>query len=235
MKRDRYAEGLTLLELLLTLTIFSAVIGLLLNSFVQLKRQNRQIGAVLTLRQEARVLEKLLKEDISAAVYLKEFMNMAQYAQDGRKSGIVGTSEKYGKLVADVIHMHSRTQSKFQRTLPFESDPELYEVSYYLDIKDESNPQFKRREELYIDSDITDGKRSITHTLSRRVVSFDVKYYEGFKSKEGEEWDSTPRGGSLPVGIKIAITLKDREGKMLESEFQINIRPSMGSYAHWQS
>ena len=235
MVRDHFPKGLTLLELLLTLAIFSAVIGLLLNSFSQLRKQNRQINSVLTLRQEMRILEKLLKEDISAAVYLKEFMAMAQHAQDGRKSGIVGISENYGDLDADIIHMHLHAKSKFQRTLPFESDPELHEVSYYLDVEDQNNPQFKRREELYVDSDITEGNRSITHTLSRRVISFDIKYYTGSQSNEKEEWDSNINSNLLPTGLKIAITLKDDKGKTLQSEFQFNVRPSMGSFVHWQS
>ena len=169
--REPSAQGLTLLELLLTLAIFSAVIGLLLNSFVQLKRQNEKIQTLLTLRQEARNLG---------------------------------------------------------------NDPELHEVSYYLDTI--GDPRlFKRREELYIDSDITEGDRSIVHPLSQRVISFDIKYYEGTKSEELEDWDSEDKKGSLPAGLKITIILEGEKGKTLKSEFHINIRPAMGPFVNWKT
>ena len=232
--REPSAQGLTLLELLLTLAIFSAVIGLLLNSFVQLKRQNEKIQTLLTLRQEARNLEKLLKEDISAAVYLKEFMTSAQAKQERRKSGILGVSESDGEFDSDAIHMHVRTRSRFLRMLPFGNDPELHEVSYYLDTI--GDPRlFKRREELYIDSDITEGDRSIVHPLSQRVISFDIKYYEGTKSEELEDWDSEDKKGSLPAGLKITIILEGEKGKTLKSEFHINIRPAMGPFVNWKT
>ncbi len=227
-------SGLTLLELMLTLVIFSSIIGLLMNSFVQLRQQNELVQTILTLRQETRVLEQLLKEDILSAVYLHEYMNMAGKTLDGRKSGIVGINNSYEEFDMDAIHMHVHNKSKFQRTMAYSDDPELYEVSYYLDTDDIEHPQFMRREEIYIDSDIMDGDRSITHTLSQRVVSFNMEYFEGNNSEEEEEWDSSQKNGLLPSGLKITIKLKDEKDKTLESEFQINLRPSIGAYTTWE-
>ncbi len=226
-------KGLTLLELMLTLTIFSTVIGLLLNAFVQLNLQNEQTTAVLELRQEIRILEQLIREDVLAAIYLHEYMVMASKTLDGRRSGIVGISDKYGDHDADAIHMHVHQKTKFLRTLDFSSDPELYEVSYFLDTTDIENPKLKRREELYIDADIGEGDRSVTHVLSQRVIAFNIVYYDSGSTEE-EEWSSYEKTQKLPAGLQFTLKLKNEKGSILESAFQVNLRPSMGSYATWK-
>ncbi|MBT4089420.1 MAG: prepilin-type N-terminal cleavage/methylation domain-containing protein, partial [Deltaproteobacteria bacterium] len=55
-------NGFTLLELLLTLSIFAAIMGLLMNVFFQFKDQSNRFGSTLDLRQEARILELLLRQ-----------------------------------------------------------------------------------------------------------------------------------------------------------------------------
>lgn len=229
-----------MLELLITMTIFSAIMGLLMSSYFQFHQQNQRIESILSLRQELRILEKLLREDLQSVVYLDKFMSPAKrrYNTDLR-SGLYAISEvgENEDEHMDVIHMHVKRRSLFLRTLPLSQDPELHEVSYYLEKNEETEKlEFKRREEFYVDTDITEGDESIIHAISERVVSFNLEFYRERVEEADDEWDST--GGNrnqtrLPAGIKVTLVMKDPKEETLESSFEINLRPKMGQTALW--
>ncbi len=234
-----FEKGLTLMELLIALSLFSAIMGLLMNSFFQFQSQSDRMESILLLRQEARTLERIIREDIQSVKYLGEFMKDPLNEKDERKSGIYGINETLGEKDADIIHMHVGHVSRFYRELPFDKDPELHEVSYFLEEKEDGSKRFKRREEFYIDNDITEGDRSIIHTLSDNISSFNVLYYRGSEPEGIEEWDSSSYEVNknvlykVPSAIEIDMELTNKSGEILKSKMKVNLHPYMGVFATW--
>jgi len=224
------------MELLITLTLFSVIMTILMNSYFNFTKQSTLLQNKLTLRQEMRALQQLLREDLQSAVYLEEFMKNIEKDVDLRKSGIFGVDESLGDRAMDELHLHVNRPTRFYRMVDLKSDPEIHEVSYFLLETDSGKYKFKRREEFYIDTDITTGDRGITYTLSNNVTSFDVKYFLT-ASKEGElQWDSTsrkPSEGRMPAAVNVSIELVSETGEKLKSAFEINLKPMMGNGIEW--
>ncbi|MBU2512980.1 type II secretion system GspH family protein [bacterium] len=237
---DTPVLGFTLMELLVTLTLFSAIMGILLTSFFQFHQQGRRMESITRLRQEARILERIIRTDIQSVVYLDQFMTDPQNTSDLRKSGVYGIDEKSGENDADKLYLHVNNTSRFQRSLNFEADPEIHEVGYLLEEDENQRYLFKRREEFYIDPDITEGERSITHTLSQNLISFNVQYYKGTEEEPLDEWDASKfeqtknSEDKLPTGILVSLTLKSDDGEEYKTDLQINIRPYMGNGVTWR-
>jgi prepilin-type N-terminal cleavage/methylation domain-containing protein len=231
-------RGFTLLELLLTLTIFAAIMGLLMNVFFQFKDQSNRFSSTLDLRQEARILELLLRQDLQSAVFLPSWSTKYVDESDGRQSGIVGIDDTNGDADSDRIHLHVNRPARFLRGLPLEKDPEIHEVSYYLEEVD-GHPQFKRREQFYIDPDITDGDDSISLAISENVISFDLKYYQQKNPEPMDEWGTEEvrremtNASGIPAGVAVTLKLRDSSGERLETQFQINLQPDMGTGIKW--
>ena len=235
-----FEKGLTLMELLIALSLFSAIMGFLMNSFFQFQRQSDRMGSMLRLRQEIRTLERIIRKDLQAIIYLENFMKDPVNEPDDRKSGVYGINETFYNNDRDIIHMHVGHTGRFYRTLPFNRNPEIHEVSYYIEEVENSKPHFIRREEFYVDNDITAGDRSIAHTLSDNVVSFDIKYYKGNFTESFEEWDSSfyqkmrDKNIRVPSSIEITMELKDESGETLTSTLHVNIHPYMGRFTGWK-
>ena len=193
--------------------------------------------SILKLRQEIRILERIIRNDLQSVVYLENFMKDPLNERDDRKSGIYGLDEMRGDKESDQLHMHVNNRSKFYRSLPFEFDPEIHEVSYTLEEADDGEKiLFKRREEFYLDDDISQGERSVIHTLSNHVLAFDIKYYKGSETETLEEWDSSAveEGNLLPSGLVVTLELQSEDGETVKSELQVNLQPDMGSNVTWQ-
>ncbi len=210
-----------------------------MNVFFQFNDQSTRFGSKLDLRQEARILELLLRQDLQSAVFLNSWSKKNKEDDfDNRYSGIVGINDKNGDEDSDQIHLHVNRPARFFRGLPPEKDPEIHEVSYYLEEVDDRY-QFKRREQFYIDSDITDGDGSISHSLSENVVAFDLKYYLPKKLEPVEEWgtEGVQREENdavgIPAGVIVTLKLQDSSGESLETQFQINLQPNMGNGITW--
>lgn len=228
------------MELLIALSLFSAITGILMSSFFQFHRQSDRVETILNLRQELRILEQIIRNDIQSVIYLDAFMTDPQKEQDGRKSGIYGEDVIMGDKSKDRLHMHVNTYARFQRNLSREHDPEIHEVSYFLEEVETDHYRFKRREEFYIDNDITEGERSVVHTLSENITSFDVKYFKGAETEPVDEWDSSTYEKSktpadkIPAGLVLTMELKSQNGETLKSSIQINLQPYMGQIIKWR-
>lgn len=229
------SDGFSLLELLTTMTIFSAIMTLLLSSIHQLSQQNEKVQHIITLRQESRILERIIKEDIMNAIYLKHFMEKDSTGiSNDRKTGIVGEDNQLDDIMADQIHMHVHQLSKFHHDRPINHDPELYEVSYYLE-KIKNSPKaynLMRREELYLDDDITEGDRGIAHILTNRIQLLDIVYFDKNNTSSEKDWDSGEKG-YLPSAVKVHFSLKNNLNETQDTTFQINLRPNMGDNVKW--
>lgn len=227
-------KGFALMELLIALALFAAISGVLMSSFFQFQYQSNRMEKALKLRQEIRILEQIIRNDIQSVIYLNEFMQGQKDEMADRRSGIYGLSEFSGEKSRDTIHLHINKAARFFRSQLPANDPMIHEVSYFMEPSDSNGYAFKRREEYYIDDDITSGERSITHTLSSRVVSFDVQYYKEGQTEPVEEWDSVNQPNPIPDGVIVSLELSEEEGVSEFSEIQINLRPYMGQFVKWR-
>ncbi len=240
-KSNKTNRAFTLLELLITLTLFSAIMGVVLNSFFQFKQQGTRVEAILKLRQELRILEKIIRKDLRSVVYLSQYVIPTIDQIDDRKSGVIGISESSGESAQDIIHMHVHRESSFQRGLTIAEDPKIHEVSYFVEeIEEESKFILKRREEFYIDDDMTEGDEgeSVTHTLSEKILSFDIQYFKQQTDEPEEEWNSNELAAGddpLPAGFNVSITLMDSTKEVLKTSFQVNLHAEMGTLAVWSN
>lgn len=238
-KRSQTDKAFTLLELLISLTLFSAIMGVILTSFFQFMQQGDRVESILKLRQELRILEKIIRKDLRSVVYLSRFV--IPTIDQENKSGVIGIDLTVDESEQDTIHMHVHRESSFQRSLPITQDPKIHEVSYFVEELEGRDTFFlKRREEFYIDSDMTEGDEgeSITHILSDKVLSFDIQYFKRGVNEPEEEWDSNEIASGedpLPTGFKVSITLMDSTKEILKSTFQVNLHPEMGSLALWST
>jgi prepilin-type N-terminal cleavage/methylation domain-containing protein len=232
--------GFTLLELMLTLTIFATVMTLMLNAFFQFSDHDRRLHALIDLRQEARILEGLIREDLQAAVFLEAYVSDPLKEMEGRQSGIFGENLTQGGHDADRIHLHINRPSRFYRTLTADQDPELHEVSYYVEPTEDDRLGLKRRESFYIDPDIDESIENMVYTLSTSVVSFDIRYFAGAETEGREAWDATQktdeRAGylGLPTGVQVDLVLQNPAGEEYRTTFQVNLKPDMGSFVQWK-
>lgn len=231
-------QGITLLELLITLSLFGAIMTFLTTSFFQFQDQNRRTESIFQLRQESRILERIIREDLQNVLFLYGYMSGGTKDLDQRKSGLYGISEEVGGLNKDAIHMHVARSSRFHRSVPFQRDPAVHEISYFLEEVEQDQLHLKRREDFYIDPDITEGEESIVHTISENVRSFDIKYYKAKSSDALDEWDSTEvykrKEHPLPAGIFVTIELENEKGEKLKTDFQVNLNPDMGVSIKWR-
>lgn len=240
------SKGFTLMELMVAMTIIGVIMSMVMSGFWQFNEQNSRMESILKLRQEMRILEKLIREDLQAAVYLENFMKTdIKTGEDDRKSGIYGINEARGEKDSDTIHLHVNRSSRFYRSIEYKNDPMIHEVSYFLSEREDNSLCFQRREEFYIDADITDGERSITHTLSNNVVSFNIQYFRINQQDPMDEWDSSssenqlnvknPEEIRIPAGVQVTLELMDKKGEKLINIFQINLHPPMGSFIDWKN
>lgn len=231
------SKGFTLLELLITMTLFSVIMMILMNTYFNFTKQSTILQNKLTLRQEMRGLQQLLREDLQAAIFLEEFMKNVDQNVDLRKSGIYGLNSFIGDKDNDELHLHVNRPSRFYRLLDLGSDPEIHEVSYFLKEIEDGKFKLKRREEFYIDTDITTGDRGITYTLSTSVTSFDIKYFQLETKGDGVvKWDSSSRkafDGRMPAAVSVSLELVDESGEKLASTFEVNLKPLMGIGIEW--
>lgn len=236
MKKD----GFTLLELLVTLGLFAAIMGLLMNVFFQFKDQSTRFESMMALRQEARVLEHLLRQDLQAAVNLSKYATSGGGGDEPNRSGVIGVDEQEASEESDELHLHVNRPVRFFRGLEPNKDPELHEVSYFLDLDDNERKNFTRREQFYIDSDMTDGENSISHVLSTNVAGLDLKFYLSGRAEPLDEWGTSAiqrefeAAVGVPPGIQVTLKLKSPSGEILENQFQINLQPDMGADIKWK-
>ena len=161
-----------------------------------------------------------MSQDITHAIYATKFTVKPQ-DEDAFQSGIIGKNNSLGGFDLDSIHLHVSAPSKFFRGLGRNQDPSLHEVSWYVEEGEDGQNHLIRREEYYLDDDMTAGTRSQGHSLVQGVTNFDIKYY-GSAAKPAEEWESS-LVNQLPLGIIVTLEMEDKAGTKVKSQFTKNL------------
>ncbi len=229
MDRQR---AFSLLELLLTLTLFGAMMALLLGSFFQFQKGKSRLTTQNALRKQLQMAETLLSQDLEAAIYATHFVEPnPDQPDEKRKSGIQGIDHSFGDHDEDELHLHVARASRFFRGSNRPFDPQLHEVSWFVAPDDQGRPSLVRREEYYLDGDMTQGPRSLGVGIVTRVRHFDIKYHDSGDRKPRNSWTSEAKH-PLPLGVTLTLEIENEAGERLRHQFSRNLRPPMNP-AKW--
>ena len=223
------AKGFTLLEILVSMTLFSAIAGLLMSSFLNFQGIGQRLDNKMKLRQELRNLETLIREDIYNVVYLDHFANTG--AGTSRPSGMRSQDQQEGTLQRDRLDLQVHSRGKFFTGFKRAYNPELFEVSYYFSQNHQGETGFYRRESYFIDGPIEEGGEEIVHRLSTHVKVFNLTFYDQ-DNKTLPKWTST-KTANLPAGVEVDLTIQNKQGEEMTQRFTINLHPSMGANVSW--
>jgi type II secretion system protein J len=212
-KRWRDAQGFTLLEVLIAITIMATILVILFGTYsaaVDRAARSRELSQIY---HEARVLLQLLTNDLRSS-YVKASIEQAQQVlQQGKVNPTTFIGEDHTEAEKPMDTLTFSTILPVQR--PDVPDTEMCRVSYSLEaINDppQSRALFRRvncslnpldtdQEQLFLLTDLAHG--------------LDFKYYDE-QGSEYLDWNSNePQGGkSLPARVKITLLLADQHGQL---------------------
>ena len=223
-QNNNHPRGFTLIELMVALLLLSIVLTLLYSSFAQVSSGSKNINRMLGDRQELRLLTSIIIQDLESARYF------AQFSASGLPSGIQSEYDYISDRKFTKIHFHSMVNSRFFRRVENDSDPGMHEISYWVE-RDSDDPSLMilmRREDYYLDDDMTSGGTSTE--LVKNIRTFKVEFLPPQKLASGqdvrwlESWDSAKnKGKELPMSIRVTLAIRNEMGTDVEESMEINL------------
>jgi type II secretion system protein J len=208
-----HAEGFTLLEVLIAISIMATILVILFGTYsaaVDRAARSRELSQIF---HEARVLLQLMANDLRSS-YVKESVEQAQQAFQqvkARPTTFLGEDHTEADKPADKL--------AFSTILPTQRpdvpDSEMCHVTYSLEAVNDA-PQSRtllRRVNCSLDPAATDQDHLFL--LTDLAHGLDFKYYDE-QGTEYLDWNSREsRGGKrLPVRVKITLLLADQHGQL---------------------
>lgn len=183
--RNRTANGFTLLEILIAITILAVVLSMcytILASTLNLRKWIQESTEVE--RVGNRLIEIMVMDLQSAYMYQIEDVSL------------MGGKTRHGGQINLVTNRDTLISSH-----DVESD--LCEIGYYLEPNLAERDMFwlVRREDFFLDDNPLKGGNAIR--LYDRVVDFQVCFYDA-RGSQVKEWDSKKQKG-LPIAIEVTI------------------------------
>lgn len=240
-------KGFSLLELLVAIALLSTLLILLYNAFFQISDSTQKVTESLKAEQELRLLMKIVLDDLQAVEYL------GHWAAE-RDEDIVYHSGILSKRIpgpdetpVSFVQFHTASPTRFfPEAIALQKDPELHEVEYFLKFDPFAQTWlFIRREDFYVDDDISEG--GLEQTLSESVVDFQMEFLEQtiLEADSGEiqevwleEWDSlesdcveedkdistpeNPAPPCLPLAIRLTLSLQ-KEADLVTETLELNL------------
>jgi type II secretion system protein J len=212
-KRGREAQGFTLLEVLIAITIMATILVILFGTYSAAVDRAARSRDLSQIYHEARVLLQLLTNDLRSS-YVKASIEQAQQALQQVKvnpTAFIGEDHSDADKPSDKL--------AFSTILPVQRpdvpDTEVCRVSYGLEpISDlpQSRALFRR---VNCSMDPLDTDEDHVFLLTELAHGLDVKYYDE-QGSEHLDWNSNePQGGKrLPARVKITLLLADQHGQL---------------------
>jgi type II secretory pathway pseudopilin PulG len=236
----RYAAGFTLLEVVIAIGILSTILVILFGTYTAVAERAARTRDISQIYHEARVLLRLMADDVRAA-YVKTATTQAQQTAQQAPQGGLSVNVPLPTFVGE----NRRDENQPANTLAFATilpvqrpdvpDTEMCRVTYSLEpvsnhpetlmwVRSSSqNPDpatapsqtrgLFRRVNCHVDPTATTEDHLVLLTEAARGLEF--KYYDA-QGTEYIDWNSKqPRGGApLPAWIKITLLLVDRHGQL---------------------
>jgi type II secretion system protein J len=210
-------KGLTLLEILVSITVIGLVMGLVYGAYtsnieaIELGRQDSRVF------QTARVVLDLMRKDLESA-----FLG-AHRADKGYPLGMVCENQEIEGRPADRIDFTALTHLSSGEG---DVETDLCEIGYYLvEDKEEGGLILYRRDHGILDKDLAAGGR--LDELTTMATELDITFWDD-EGTEYPNWNSLeePHGGELPSLIRVRLNLKDSFGS--ERTFEALVHPALG-------
>jgi general secretion pathway protein J len=200
------ARGMTLLEVMVSITILAMIALLIYGAFDSMARGKKAEGMRADRAREGReALLRITRELSSAYLSVHNPLNTALVT---RLTAFVASSSSSFDRVDFTAFAHQR----FERDAK-ESDQA--EVGYFV-VRDPDNVEkmdLVRREQTPIDLEPKRG--GVVNVLAENVEEFDLKYLDPMTGQWLDAWDTTQvsgQPGRLPLEIKITLVLKGIPG-----------------------
>ena len=242
-RKDRLRKGFSLLELLVSVALLGLVLSLLYGAFFQISNSSLKVKKTLENRQELRLLMKIVLDDLQAVRYLKNYAAVSSPGSQ-RETGLIvqtemGPRDSESGDAAEIsrVDFHASIPTRFFPGAKTH-DPELHEVGYSLiENVDTKEWEFIRREDFYLDEQMSDGGKS--HVLSKSITGFQVELLEsetqlatgGTQENWASEWNSDEKECNkteqepfcLPSAIKLTMSLKGENNQEVSDTQVINL------------
>ena len=240
-----FKSGLSILELLISVTLLGLVMSVLYAAFFQMSNSSLKVQSTIDARQELRLLMKIVLDDLQKIRYLKHFAESNQNENQQRETGLIGDQDlgpenpDTGQLeYVTHVDFHTAIKSRFFPEAS-DHDPELHEVGYSMQKNPDTKKwEFIRREDFYVDNNLREGGKY--HVLSEEVTKFEIEFLEsetafaegGFREKWTKVWDSEERfcndlkvkeSFCLPRAVKLSMALKSQGEKIISDTQVINL------------
>ncbi|MEK6776546.1 MAG: type II secretion system protein [bacterium] len=178
-------QGLTLLEILVAMFIFSIILGVVYSTFFGSSKTASLIESNEDAYQTARSFLGMISLELRALYY-----------DSSSGLGLSGVNKETDGDAVDEIYFIS---TSYQRTSPEAREGEIAEIGYFFDVDPISGKKrLIRSVDSSVDSDIKDGGTLML--LTEQVKSLDIKYYKKDTKEWLDEWQaqSQPQSQASP-------------------------------------
>ena len=205
--KSRARSGMTLVEVMVSMTIFAIAASLLYTGFAQTARIKERVERQLDREHEIRSgIERIAQELATSYTSAQRNINEALRTMI---TGFIAKEEGTNTRVNFTSFSHRRLYRNAH-----ESDQN--EIAYFItrDPDDSSKDVLARREQRRVDDDLEKGGQN--QVLITDVTGFALSFYDPITQEWQATWDTTQAGGQpnrLPLQAKINVTVPNLSGK----------------------
>jgi|GEM_PF-2915477 len=213
MKNRLTQQGLTLLEILVAMLIFSIILGVVYSTFFGSSKTASLLESNEDVYQTARSFLGMISLELRALYY-----------DPASGLGLAGVNKEADGDAVDEIYFIS---SSHHRKSPEAREGEIAEIGYFFDVDQiKGKKQLIKSVDSTVDSDIKKGGTLMF--LTDQLKSLNIKYYKKDTKEWLDEWNTEPQQQAsqqqqLPDEIQIELSVTD--DKEHETKFRETIQP----------
>jgi general secretion pathway protein J len=198
---------MSLVEVMVAMSIFAIVAGLMYSGFVQTSRNKERIEKQLDREHEIRNgIERIAQELATAYTSAQRNINESLRTM---LTGLVAKEEGSNTKIYFSSFSHRRLYRNAH-----ESDQN--ELSYFVtqDPEETSKDVLARREQRRVDEDLEKGGQ--TQVLISNVTGFELSFFDPLTGEWSSTWDTTQSASQpnrLPMQAKIKVTVPNLSGR----------------------
>jgi len=192
-----HSKGFTLLEVIIAVTIMAGIVTVIYMSFSTTSRNVAQAEVRRDAADLARTLLTKLSNDISNAYYNQSMKETFFY---GKKSSAELDVPRFDTIALTTLTNWRKPDSK---------ETDLWEVGYrFEDTPEKNGVVLVRKEKKEFSTDNAPREGGMDYTLTERVKSLRLRYYNG--STWADDWDNRSQPTLLlPKAVEITLVLDD--------------------------
>ncbi len=219
----RASEGLTLIEIMVSVAVFSMVAITIWTATSQTARTRDIVTKVHERNHQVRAAFEMITRDLQAA-----FLSSHRALNEpDHETVFIGQDHGDEDRVDFVAFTHERRYRDVN-----ESDQA--EIGYFIadDKEDSHRKNLVRREDAYLDTEPLEGGQYLV--LVENVVAFSLEYYDLEFNEWQDTWDSNDEDAEvdlLPYQVRIKLTALDRRDKEVTYGTQVPIYMRSPLYA----